>query len=178
MIRFTGTLAQNLLALFWISVFNFIFPVLLTVVLLVLTVATSAHNAIVGVEQITMYANIIGVVFATVWASGNHWAGEHLDREEGSTLRLSSLFTAAGGQRSSPQINSTALLRTRTTSSSENAHCPREVKKPSRVPVPPYELSAAEDCANTKEPGERVTSLPAYLFFPYPQDAQSDDSHA
>ncbi|KAI0319682.1 hypothetical protein OF83DRAFT_1169970 [Amylostereum chailletii] len=94
------TVAQNIFALFWIASFNFVFPVLFNVALLVLYGDTTRYTAAACVEEVTVYANIIGVVFATVWATGNRWAGEHLAvGDEESIGGFPSLCVAAATQR-------------------------------------------------------------------------------
>ena len=58
---------------FWISTYNFVFPVLLSVAQIVSYMASNDYVLAMYIEQVNIYFTIIGLVFATVWAAERHW---------------------------------------------------------------------------------------------------------
>ncbi|KAM5537536.1 hypothetical protein V8D89_008863 [Ganoderma adspersum] len=68
-----GTYASRLRGLFWVAVFNFVFPVILNITLIAFLFRDPdvAHGA--DVMVVNIYVDIICVVLATVWCSGTHW---------------------------------------------------------------------------------------------------------
>ncbi|KAI1795253.1 hypothetical protein LXA43DRAFT_1090903 [Ganoderma leucocontextum] len=71
-----GTYFQRLKTLFWIAVFNFVFPVIFNVVLIIL--AFRDANFLEGsyILYTNNYVEIIGVLLATIWATGTHDGGK------------------------------------------------------------------------------------------------------
>ncbi|KAM5530906.1 hypothetical protein V8D89_015438 [Ganoderma adspersum] len=90
-----GTYFERIKTLFWIAVFNFVFPVVFNVVLIVL--AFLDHNFLEGsyIIYTNNYVEIIGVLLATIWAAGTHgeWKGS-----DGSAGRLGSGTGSGYGQ--------------------------------------------------------------------------------
>lgn len=84
------TVSEKIKTLFWISASNFVFPVMLGIVQLVIYMAKPKEYLLaVYVEETNFHLNIIGLVFATVWAAEGHWADAN-DIKDSST-RISTL---------------------------------------------------------------------------------------
>ncbi|KAF8479924.1 hypothetical protein JB92DRAFT_3149395 [Gautieria morchelliformis] len=84
-----SSIAKKFQSLFLISLSNFVFPVLLSLVQLILYFGKVDPITVVYVQQINYFVSTIGVVFATVWARGNHWAKNNLQ----STMPMHELST-------------------------------------------------------------------------------------
>ncbi|TBU38206.1 hypothetical protein BD309DRAFT_1012649 [Dichomitus squalens] len=69
-------LFRRLKTLFWISVCNFVFPVVLNVVQLVLILGNGEFERGILVQLVNNYITIIGVLLATIWASSSQWQEE------------------------------------------------------------------------------------------------------
>ncbi|KIY47592.1 hypothetical protein FISHEDRAFT_15948, partial [Fistulina hepatica ATCC 64428] len=90
------SLSQRLKTLFWISVSNFVFPLILSVVQLAIYANNSAHYVTaLYVEQVNIQFTIIGVVFATVWVAEGQWADTRRQETLGRTTQLSTLPTTS-----------------------------------------------------------------------------------
>ena len=76
--RTPGTYFERIKTLFWIAVFNFVFPVIFNVVLIVL--AFVDHDFLEGsyILYTNNYVEIIGVLLATIWAAGKHHSNPDL----------------------------------------------------------------------------------------------------
>lgn len=70
-----GTYASRLRGLFWIAVFNFVFPVILNTILAVFLFRDPNPEHAVNILVVNVYVNIICVLLATVWCTGTHWHG-------------------------------------------------------------------------------------------------------
>ena len=70
---YLGTYASRLRALFWIAVFNFVFPVILNVTVITFLFRDPNPQHGVNVMVVNIYVDIICVLLATVWCSGTHW---------------------------------------------------------------------------------------------------------
>lgn len=76
-----GTVSQTVRALFWISATNFVFPVMLSIVQLVVYFARPDNYLIaLYVAQVNFYFTIMGVVFATLWVAEGRWKKDHLNQ--------------------------------------------------------------------------------------------------
>ncbi len=64
---------SRLRGLFWVAVFNFVFPVLLNITLIVFNFQDLSVDHGADVMVVNIYVDIICVVLATVWCSGTHW---------------------------------------------------------------------------------------------------------
>jgi hypothetical protein len=70
---FSDSYSAQLRALFWIAVSNFVFPVFFDIALYILIFRAAAHYSAYLIVLITnIYVEIIGVLFATVWAATKH----------------------------------------------------------------------------------------------------------
>ncbi|KAF4603475.1 hypothetical protein EYR38_003888 [Pleurotus pulmonarius] len=67
----------RLRTLFWIAITNFIFPVLVSITLLVLYFREGDYLKILMCIISNAYIEIIGVLMATVWAASTHWQVEN-----------------------------------------------------------------------------------------------------
>ncbi|KIY52533.1 hypothetical protein FISHEDRAFT_69764 [Fistulina hepatica ATCC 64428] len=56
---------------------NFIFPFFLTVIQIILNMQDTSYVTGSLVRLANLYVNILGVIFATVWASGRAWGKSH-----------------------------------------------------------------------------------------------------
>ncbi|OBZ67596.1 hypothetical protein A0H81_12150 [Grifola frondosa] len=73
--------------MFWIAASNFVFPVMFNVAQLVIFMTTTDFTVCLYVQQANYFISIIGVVFATIWATGNNWAHDNVyDSEQGRSL--------------------------------------------------------------------------------------------
>ncbi|KAF8625010.1 hypothetical protein AX15_005595 [Amanita polypyramis BW_CC] len=68
--------SSRLEALFWIAISNFVIPVILSIVQLVIVWTSSDIFTVVPVCLVNIYVGIIGVLLATVWATGMRWEEE------------------------------------------------------------------------------------------------------
>ncbi|PIL26430.1 hypothetical protein GSI_12188 [Ganoderma sinense ZZ0214-1] len=72
-LREGGSYASRLRGLFWIAVFNFVFPVILNITTIVFLFRDPKIDHGADVMVVNIYVDIICVVLATVWCSGTHW---------------------------------------------------------------------------------------------------------
>ncbi|KAF9495770.1 hypothetical protein BDN71DRAFT_1589374 [Pleurotus eryngii] len=72
--------SARLRTLFWIAITNFIFPVLVSITLLVLYFREGDYLKILMCIISNAYIEIIGVLMATVWAASSHWQVENPSR--------------------------------------------------------------------------------------------------
>lgn len=80
-VQIIGTVSQTIRTLFWISATNFVFPVMLSVVQLVVYFARPDNYLIaLYVAQVNFYFTIMGVVFATLWVAEGRWKKVHLNQ--------------------------------------------------------------------------------------------------
>ena len=73
----TGTYAERLRALFWIAVFNFVFPTILNVVAIILIYCSTNTFALTDLVITNLYVEIVCVLLATIWCSGKYWESGH-----------------------------------------------------------------------------------------------------
>ncbi|PIL26383.1 hypothetical protein GSI_12140 [Ganoderma sinense ZZ0214-1] len=79
--------AERLRALFWIAVFNFVFPTVLNVVSIVLIFRSTDSFALTDLVITNLYVEIVFVLLATIWCSGKYWDdGQNVDHDK--TLEL------------------------------------------------------------------------------------------
>ncbi|KAI1795281.1 hypothetical protein LXA43DRAFT_939146 [Ganoderma leucocontextum] len=71
-----NTYASRLRGLFWIAVFNFVFPVILNVAVITFLFRDPNPEHGVNVMVVNIYVDIICVLLATVWCSGAHWQND------------------------------------------------------------------------------------------------------
>lgn len=69
----TGAVAGRLRNLFVIAVSNFVFPVTLNIIQLGLSIGSLNYTQTSLVVVVNSYVTVIGVVFATIWASGTQY---------------------------------------------------------------------------------------------------------
>ncbi|TFY77140.1 hypothetical protein EWM64_g6873 [Hericium alpestre] len=79
--------ASRLKALFWISISNFVFPVILNIAQIILVFRDSNFLDGSYVFIVNNYVAIIGVILATVWAAGIRW----VDGPESNTVETMSM---------------------------------------------------------------------------------------
>ena len=114
---------ERLKTLFWLSVSNFVFPVLLNVVQLVLILRDNDFERGVLVLMVNNYLTIIGVLLATIWASGSEadqrassrWMVQGADRSPRAPFALlgekdPDAFFGKGRPRSAPPIRRNAVV--------------------------------------------------------------------
>ncbi|KAI0751545.1 hypothetical protein C8Q80DRAFT_1098839, partial [Daedaleopsis nitida] len=66
-------ISSRLRTLFWIATTNFVFPVILNVVQLVVVFRDRNFTHGTYILSINIYVEIIGVLFATLWCSESYW---------------------------------------------------------------------------------------------------------
>ncbi len=99
---------QRLKTLFWIAVFNFVFPIIFNVVLIVLIIFNVVlivlvfrdHNFLEGsyIIYTNNYVEIIGVLLATIWATGTHDSStKRLGYGQSKSLNLTEVVLPSGG---------------------------------------------------------------------------------
>lgn len=71
--RTIDSYAARLKGLFWIATFNFVFPVILNIIMIIFVFRDPniTHLGDTMVENV--FADIICVILATVWCSGTYW---------------------------------------------------------------------------------------------------------
>ncbi|TCD65456.1 hypothetical protein EIP91_002670 [Steccherinum ochraceum] len=70
--------SRKIVTLFWISVTNFVFPVILSITqLVVYMVIPTRFDIVLYIQEVNYHITIIAVVFATVWVFEGRWAQQH-----------------------------------------------------------------------------------------------------
>ncbi|KAJ7908999.1 hypothetical protein B0H13DRAFT_1616981 [Mycena leptocephala] len=69
-----GPMSQTIKSLFWISVSNFVFPVILGVAQLATYLSNPNSLTPLYIEAVNFHFTIMGVVFATLWVAEGQWA--------------------------------------------------------------------------------------------------------
>ncbi|KAH9478635.1 hypothetical protein JR316_0009092 [Psilocybe cubensis] len=69
--------ASRIKALFWISVSNFVFPVILSIIQLIMLFRDPNFLKGSYIFLTNDYVEIVGVLLATVWASTSHWTDQN-----------------------------------------------------------------------------------------------------
>ncbi|KAH7886417.1 hypothetical protein F5I97DRAFT_1937263 [Phlebopus sp. FC_14] len=86
------TLSQKVQQLFWISTYNFVFPVILSVAQIVIYMLNPDNYLLaLYVEEVNFGFTIMGLVFATVWAAEGQWK-EGRRFHGGPSTRLSAMM--------------------------------------------------------------------------------------
>ena len=75
-----GCWASAIEALFWIAVSNFVIPVLLSIVQLIVIWTSDDIFNVSPITIVNQYIEIIGVLLATVWAAGTRWQNDQRPR--------------------------------------------------------------------------------------------------
>jgi len=68
-------MSQTIKSLFWISVSNFVFPVILGISQLTTYLVNPNSLTPLYIEAVNFHITIMGVVFATLWVAEGEWAG-------------------------------------------------------------------------------------------------------
>ncbi|KAM5539662.1 hypothetical protein V8D89_006771 [Ganoderma adspersum] len=101
--------SARLKALFWIAVFNFVFPVILNIVIVIFTFREPNLLHTVDVITLNIYFEIVCVLLATVWCTGTYWenatvpslaSDKHVALEGGEVQTTESLDSAKFATRS------------------------------------------------------------------------------
>jgi hypothetical protein len=98
------------------------------------------------VEQVSLYVSAIGVVFATVWASGNRWASKYLDHQGTLHSASTTLETPARGSDIHTEINVCRRVVTSDIFRDSDVHTDHS----SREKLPLSLSSASVVCENNK----------------------------
>ncbi|TFY53384.1 hypothetical protein EVG20_g10140 [Dentipellis fragilis] len=106
--RTNQSFSHKLRTFFWIAVSNFIFPVLMAIVQLVIYMATPNCLLALYVAQANLYFTIICVVFATLWTTGRHWADAHLPHTDRPEMSGVASFTVARTDASRGEVHGVA----------------------------------------------------------------------
>ncbi|PFH46738.1 hypothetical protein AMATHDRAFT_69230 [Amanita thiersii Skay4041] len=122
--RRRGSYASIVKGLFWISVSNFIFPVVLSLVQLIYTYRDILRGTYV--LSVNIYVEIIGVLLATVWAAGSNWSREQNERSAVSTdfSSLPTIQFASGTNVVSTNLISLSLDPSTSTGRNTDSLCP------------------------------------------------------
>jgi hypothetical protein len=110
---------------------------------------TSKSFAAVTVEQVSLYVSAAGVVFATVWASGNRWASKYLDHQ--GTLHSAPIMLATPDRAS--DLHTKISVRRRSVASDIFTDSDVHTDHPSREKLP---LSLTSPSGFTREDNETV----------------------
>ncbi|KAJ7593630.1 hypothetical protein C8J56DRAFT_819774 [Mycena floridula] len=73
-LQISHSFAEKIYSLLWIATCNFVFPVMLGIVQLIIYISTKHYLLAVYIEQVNFHINIAGVVFATVWVAESRWS--------------------------------------------------------------------------------------------------------
>ncbi|KAJ7804951.1 hypothetical protein B0H14DRAFT_3883189 [Mycena olivaceomarginata] len=112
------TMSQTIKTLFWISVSNFVFPVILSIAQLAIYLTNPNSLTPLYIEAINFHFTIMGVVFATLWVAEGEWAGNRgvFSEQSGSLSQPSTIVLAPGplGGRRRGQKNIAVSMSTST----------------------------------------------------------------
>ncbi|KAM5531178.1 hypothetical protein V8D89_015148 [Ganoderma adspersum] len=67
------TYVDRLRALFWIAVFNFVFPAILSVIAIVVIFSSTDSWVLTDLVTTNLYLDVVCVLLATIWCSGKYW---------------------------------------------------------------------------------------------------------
>lgn len=81
----TDSYTAQLKSLFWIAVSNFVFPVILSIIQLILLFHDPSYLKGAYIFMANDYVEIIGVLLATVWTTSKHWTDKHTTSTSHST---------------------------------------------------------------------------------------------
>lgn len=70
------TYVDRLRALFWIAVFNFVFPAILDTVAIIIIFCSSDPWPLADLVTSNLYLELVFVLLATIWCSGKYWEPE------------------------------------------------------------------------------------------------------
>ncbi|KIJ66530.1 hypothetical protein HYDPIDRAFT_109576, partial [Hydnomerulius pinastri MD-312] len=95
------SVSEKVNQLFWISTYNFVFPVLLSLAQIIVYMINEDKYYLIAlyIEQVNFYFTIIGLVFATVWAAESRWEDSRFVGRP-MTGQVSTARFAPGGRRS------------------------------------------------------------------------------
>lgn len=68
-----GTYVDRLRALFWIAVFNFVFPAILSVLAIIIIFSSTDSWVLTDLVTTNLYLDVVCVLLATIWCSGKYW---------------------------------------------------------------------------------------------------------
>ncbi|KAH7886328.1 hypothetical protein F5I97DRAFT_1879460 [Phlebopus sp. FC_14] len=92
------SVSDKIKQLFWISTYNFVFPVLLSIAQITIYIVNEANYlTALYIEEANFYLTIMGLVFATVWAAEGQWQDARCVKNAGA-VQMSSVRFAAGGR--------------------------------------------------------------------------------
>ncbi|KAF8844202.1 hypothetical protein BDN67DRAFT_810209 [Paxillus ammoniavirescens] len=97
------SVSEKVKQLFWISTYNFVFPVLLSLAQIVIYMINEENYlTALYIEEANFHFSIMGLVFATVWAAEGRWKDE---RSVGHTVgnSMSAVRFAPGGRQTAPK---------------------------------------------------------------------------
>lgn len=91
-------MSQTIKTLFWISVSNFVFPVILSIAQLAIYLTNPNSLTPLYIEAVNFHFTIMGVVFATLWVAEGEWAGNRgvFSEQSGSLSQPSTIVLAPG----------------------------------------------------------------------------------
>lgn len=106
---------ERLRGLFAIALANFVFPLFMNVTQLILIVRDTNYARGAEVLMANMYISIFGVLFATVWASGNAWGRNRKQSDQSAMQTTFSDSPGYIGSGTDPRLNgSKTQLNSRT----------------------------------------------------------------
>ncbi|KIJ13775.1 hypothetical protein PAXINDRAFT_135634 [Paxillus involutus ATCC 200175] len=97
------SVSEKVKQLFWISTYNFVFPVLLSLAQIVIYMINEENYLIaLYIEEANFHFSIMGLVFATVWAAEGRWKdARSVGHSAGDPM--SAVRFAPGGRRTAPK---------------------------------------------------------------------------
>ncbi|KAF9487796.1 hypothetical protein BDN71DRAFT_1404265 [Pleurotus eryngii] len=113
--------SRRLKGLFWISVSNFVFPVFLSLCQLIFIFRDPDYLKGTYIFLTNDYVEIVGVLLATVWQAGTHWADDNSAPRSTVSSLPTVRFRSAATSREQTGANSIASMPTRVDDASEIA---------------------------------------------------------
>ena len=104
----SASLLARIREIFYIALGNFVFPIVLNVAQIALILIDPSFEDGTCIVLVNDYVTIIGVVFATVWTSGQSWKDSD-DRNTGSTWNQG--YAESGGSRDASRISRPQFIR-------------------------------------------------------------------
>jgi len=84
-----NTVTERIRQIFFIAVANFIFPLIMNIAQLICITTSRSYAVGTMFMLINSYVSVIGVLCATIWASGSEWARTHQSTVSENTQRSS-----------------------------------------------------------------------------------------
>ncbi|PFH47468.1 hypothetical protein AMATHDRAFT_6724 [Amanita thiersii Skay4041] len=107
-----GSYTSIITGLFWIAISNFTFPVILSIIELIMLFHESSFISGAYVLIVNDYVQIIGVLLATVWVAGAHWLDDKTPTKTNMLPSMKFASRAGGGGGGAPVRDTMHMVST------------------------------------------------------------------